>query len=401
MAPLFGTALARSGGGLLSHVVSAHPDATLARHPFLTIFRSLRDALVGDLGDAEVTAVVPPSAPLQDGYFSAAKRRSLDAILCGSLDLAVNEEAGAFIAAVKARCELESPELVAHLDDLAGATYREVFDNGLDAIARSRGGGAQRWVGFQEPWIIDFVPVLARAYPEARFLVVLRDPRAVVASMKGIARTDPDQVVNTVSYARHWRKYVALLIRFLDDPSLVGRMQVVCYERLVMDPEGVTNELADFLGVDHDPTMMDAAGFVDQRTGAAWSGNSSFETAPGTIDASAADRWRHTLDPDLHRLIDWLCGPDMVVAGYRPDTDDEQAALRALAAESRAYSSWRSDDGDMVADAGGELLRRALLREPGPADDDVLRRCFLFPEVRDRLLASGAPLIGPPAAATQ
>lgn len=395
MTPLFGTALARSGGGLLCHMVSAHPELTLARHPFLTVFRSLRNALVEGLHDPEVLASVPRSAPLQDGYFSDPKRRSLEAVLQGSLSRELNEDLGSLIAAVRARCQLESPELVPHLDALHGTTYREVLDSGLELIGRVRGAEGQRWSGFQEPWIIDFVPALAQSYPDARFLVLLRDPRAVVASMKGIARTHPDQVVNTVSYARHWRKYIALLVHLLDDPRLSGRIHVVGYERLVDDPRSVSNELADFLEVHHDGAMIEAGGFMDRATGTTWSGNSSFVTAPATIDATAAQRWRTTLDPDVHRLVDWLCGPDMILAGYEPDTDDEPAALRALAAESDSYTHWRSDSGDVVVDAGSEMLRRALLRDSAPIDDALARRCFLFPEVRDRLLTPGKPLLAP------
>lgn len=399
MTAIFGTALARSGGGLFSHVVSAHPDAMLARHPFLEVFRSLRNAVVRATRDGEIAAAVPPSAPLQDGYFSAPKRRLLDAVLDANFDLAFEDDPAAFVAAAAARCEHESPDLAPHFERLPGASYQAVLDNGLDLIGDVRGVGDRRWLGFQDPWVLDWFPALSRAHPDARFLVLLRDPRAVVGSMKGIARTDPDQVVNTVSYARHWRKYVALVVHLLADPHIGPRLHVVGYEHLLREPGAVAAGIARFLDLPPDDRMTDAERFVDWGTGTTWSGNSSFGTEAGTIDATAAERWRRTLDPDVQRLVEWLCGPDMRLAGYEPDDDDDDAAaLRTLVRESGEYSHWRSDEGDVVVDAGAELLRRSLLRDAGPIDDELTGRCFLFPEVRDRLLEPGRPLLAPLAA---
>ena len=393
MTPLFGTALARSGGGLLSHVVSAHPEAMLARHPFLQIFKSFRNAIVRDLGIQEVSAVVAPAAPLDDYYFSAPKRRLLDAVLDADLDLPFEDGSEEFVAAAIARCEHESPDLAPHFSRLPAPTYRQVLDNALTLVGEARAATDRRWVGFQDPWILEFFPSLARAYPEARFVVLLRDPRGVVGSMKGIVRTDPEQVVNTLSYARHWRKYVALLIRFLDDPLLAPRLHLLGYEQLLTDPQQAAGGIAAFLGLSFDPRMTDARSFVDWGTGEQWSGNSSFGTERGTIDRSAAERWRETLDPGVRILVDWTCGPDMRVAGYDPLSDDPTVALHTLVAESREPSHWRSDDGDVVIDCGGEVLRRALLEDEA-VDEELARRCYLFPEVAPRLRTPGRPLLG-------
>lgn len=375
--------------------MSAHPDVMLARHPFLPVFRSLRNAVVSNLDDDEVRTAVPAAAPLQDCYFSGPKLRLLDAQLGGSLDLEFDDdEWPALLRAATGRCSLESPDLAPHLGRLRAGTYREMVEQALALVGDARGVASRRWVGFGEPWILDFAPMLARAFPDARFLVLLRDPRAVVASMKGIARTHPDEVVNTVSYGRHWRKYVALLTHLADDPAIAGRLRAIRYEDLLQDPERVMTEVCRFLAVDPDPQMLDARSYVDWGTGGAWSGNSSFGTEAGVLDRTAAERWRRTLAPDVANLVEWLCGPDMRLAGYEPDGGVAAGdALATLADESPRYSNWRSDLGDPLADGGAELVRRALLDPSVSVGADLIRQCFLFPEVRDRLLAK-APTAG-------
>lgn len=386
MTALFGTALARSGGGLLSHVVSAHPAAMLARNPFLELFRSLRNAVVRGLGDPAVAVETPASAPLSDYYFTEPRLRLLEHLLATDLDVRLDPaEHARFVDAGAARCKLESPDLAPHFARIRGVTYGELLDGALELVAGVRDVADRQWVGFQEPWILEFFPALARARPDARFLVQFRDPRGVIASVKGLARTQPDQVVNAISYSRHWRKYVALVVRFLDHPLLADRLHVLRYEDLLARPAATARALCTFLGLSFDDQMLDASSYRDWGTGGTWQGNSSYETVAGTIDAAAADRWRATLDGGLHRLIDWLCGADMRLVGYEPDHDDEPAAITALVAESASYSKWRSDFGDPLLDLGCELVRRALLADGGDADERLVRRCFLVPELRTRL----------------
>ena len=270
-----------------------------------------------------------------------------------------------------------------------------MLDNGLALIGDVRDSAERTWLGFQEPWIVDFFPAMARAYPDARFLVLL--PRS-----SGRRRLDEgDRAHRSRAGGEHGvvRAPLAKVRRAPGPPPerSVHRVAVrtVGYERLLREPEQLTREIAAFLDLQHDPRMTHAEAFVDWGTGKTWSGNSSFGTEAGTIDATAADRWRHTLDPDVQRLVEWLCGPDMRVAGYEPETDDQASALRTLAYESGQYSHWRSDEGDVLIDAGAELLRRSLLRDPGAVDDDIAGRCFLFPELRARLVDPGTPLLVP------
>jgi len=68
-----------------------------------------------------------------------------------------------------------------------------------DVVKQIRKATRRKWVGMKEVWIIEFLTPLARAYPEARFIVIMRDPRAVIASMQALARSDPSQLAHTIA----------------------------------------------------------------------------------------------------------------------------------------------------------------------------------------------------------
>jgi hypothetical protein len=393
--PLFGTGLARSGGGLYSSVLSTHPEMMVAICPYLELYRSFRNAVFRRLG-ADAIRVVPPEAPIQDYYFSDERLRLLDAVLAADLDVPFDSsEWEAFHRRSVARGDLEAADLTPNYVQLRGATYREMFSNAQRIVADARDAGGRTWVGFHEAWIVEFFPALARSFPDARFLIMLRDPRATVNSMLGVRRIDPTQVVQVLSYARHWRKYVALALRYRDDPLFKGRVHVTSHDRILTRTEEAVRDLCTFFAVPYDARMIDSRNFIDYSTKATWKGNSSFEEKTEGISAHRAARWKSTLDRIVLETIEWLCGPEMRLAGYEPlstsatDPSPSDEIVAYLIRESAAPSNWRSDLGNPLQDVGFELLRRRLIGPAGEvADESVLRRCFLFADMRHRLAAN-------------
>lgn len=397
--PIFGTGLSRSGGRLWNQLLSVHNDVTVATCPYMELFRSLRNAIVRantDLGNG-----FDPGAPVDDYYFSSRKLEVLDAVLSANLDLPFDPAEWAQLREIsETRAALESGELVPYLDDLNSSSYHGLFDNALGIIARARDAGERRWVGLHETWVLEFWPVLARAYPDARFLVMLRDPRAIVNSMLGVATTDPDQLVQVSSYARHWRKYVALSDAFARNPLFEGRLLVASHELVVSEPEAAARQLCDLLEVDFDPRMLDTDNYIDHSTGSVWSGNSSFESTTAGIKKSRALRWREQLDPVVMELVELLCAPEFGLVGLEPQTEVGRAGspsaevIDYVIAEEDAYTNWRTGTGDPQCDLGYELFRWALLRTgvDTEADDDLIRRSFLFRHVFDAIRSGATPL---------
>lgn len=96
------------------------------------------------------------------------------------------------------------------------------------------------------------LPAVADLLPNARFIVMLRDPRAVLASdMERWRRVGLEKSV--VEQAREYGKYYRLIAGQL--PALAGRLALVRYESLVTEPDAVMREVGAFLDVRLPPDL--------------------------------------------------------------------------------------------------------------------------------------------------
>ncbi len=378
--PVFVLGLARSGTNLLARMLDRHPRIAVALDPFMPLFRALRNAAVRSLAPAPVQARFRPDSPFQDYYFDADGPALLDALLGGDARLAIQEdEVVRLRRGCAERAALESRELGGRMGELVGRDHAALLESGLRIVATMRPGAA--WVGCKEVWIYDFVPMLARAFPQARFYAIERDPRAIVASLAAMAKDDPTQSAHAPSYVRHWRKSVALARRYEADPSLSQRFRSICYERMVIEPEAEARRVCDELGVSFTPGMLDLS--AD-----GWRGNSSYTDVGTGVYSASSERWRTELPEDSLRTVDFLCGPEMSLTGYRPTGEEAfgSEVLRDLEHASRQPGSWRSDSGDTLVDLGGELVRHALLETRDNSDTRLVRRCFLFTETFEAIM---------------
>ena len=380
--PIFVIGLARSGTNLLARMLDRHSHITVALDPLLPLFRALRNSIVAAQAPPDVAARFDPSGAFQDYYFASDETARLDCILdCvvdGKANLEIDRDAlGPLQESVVARTALESPLLAQRMTRLAGVGFAELLRSALTIIGADKPEAA--WVGTKEVWIFEFVPLLARLFPAARFYAIERDPRAIVASLIAMAARDPSQAAHPPSYLRHWRKSIALARRFASDPLLSKRFRAVSYEHLVAEPEVEARRLCAELDLPFEPTMI-------ALSADGWRGNSSYAQTERDVYASSTAAWRDTLAPEIARTAEFFCAPEMTLTDYRAAAPPLDAGiLDYLARAGRAPGSWRSDSGDLLADLGGELLRHALLDTTNCGDDALARRCFLFKETYDAI----------------
>lgn len=386
--PLFICGLARGGTNLLARMLDAHTLVDVLLDPWFPLYRSLRNAILRQNRRAWDWQNITPDSPLHDHYFMAEGIAALDLIQAATLDIPFEPgELETLRAQIAERAGMESPELVSHLRGMKGRTYRELVQSLLGAAGSAR-GRRQGFIGTKEVWTIEFLPLLAQAFPQARFAVILRDPRAVVCSMLGFEKSDPTQVANVLSYARHWRKYAAFLIRFQTRfPS--GRLFFLTFEDLVADPESMARRLCTFLDLNYQPDLIDPAAYRSGGEGP-WLGNSTHAQPGAIIDRTTATRWRGLIDELPQAMVEMVCGPDMAVLDYPlPDHAPEWPGARELTAFNELGCqpcSWRSDLNDPLLDSACELFRLKLLEQgQGDVDSGLVRRAFLFEEVLDTM----------------
>jgi hypothetical protein len=395
--PIFLTGLARGGTNILARMLIAGGSSRIAIHGFQPWFKSLRNVIVARHATPETIAQFDPDAPFADGYFDETQFALQKTIHRGTLDVPFDAaEWPALLGRLQARAAHDAADLLPGIAGLGGAAdYRAMMERILALVLQGY-EEATEYVGLIDTWTIDLLPALARAYPEARFVVVIRDPRSVVASTLKFLDSEPDQVGNVLSIVRQWRKYVTLSHQFQNQDLLADRFVLVRYEDEVTNPERFARGLCDKLELRYRPSMIEFSRYEDQARDRQWTGNSAFESRFTRIDPSPAQRWRSALEPDALAAIEYCCAADMALCGYDAahsvgDLDGDDRVRAFLVRDGARACAWRTDSGDADADYSLETSRRRLLRHFDSARAADIQSAFLSPDYFD-LIRSGRRL---------
>jgi len=177
----------------------------------------------------------------------------------------------------------------------------------LDTAARRAEAAA--WVEKTPPHL-HFIPAIVRVAPDARFIHLLRDGRAVVASLFEVGRRYPHRW----PWARSLDACIARWNRSLRDHLFWSRRagHLLCrYEQLVTDPENDLRRACALLGQDFDPAMLR---FQDRADAIVW----DFETWKAEVRGPLRDpglaKYRRLFDAGCRRAIE-----ARLLTGPRPD----------------------------------------------------------------------------------
>lgn len=184
--------------------------------------------------------------------------------------------------------------------------YADLMADLVASHAAARGRSAEAaWVD-HTPGNIRFVATLARALPGARFVHIVRDGRAVAASVLPL-----DWGPNTaVEAARHWGLQVAagLAAAAAYGPDVV---HTVRFEDLVGDPRRTLEGVCDFAGLDFHPGMLEPRAYrVPAYTAR------QHRLVGERPDPSRAQAWRQQLRPSQVRAFERLTGELLDCLGY-------------------------------------------------------------------------------------
>ncbi len=203
----------------------------------------------------------------------------------------------------------------------------------FEALCRLRAErhGRERW-GEKTPRHVYRIDDVLAAFPEAKVVCLVRDPRAVVASYKdwhaaGTRRGLDEAPEKQADRERTRRSYhpvlMSLLWRGVVRSSFAAvrrhgpeRVRIQRFERLADDPEAEVRSLCDWLELEFEPAML-KIGVV----------NSSYATSGHGVSQEAVGRWRERLSEDEIGVVQSVCGPLMVELGY-PFEPIEPSRLR-------------------------------------------------------------------------
>ena len=181
----------------------------------------------------------------------------------------------------------------------------------LDALhgRYARSMDKPRW-GQKTPRLVRFGAEIKRAFPDAKFVHLVRDPRAVVRSLM----RSPVHRYTLRSGVRRWRRDVSFGLALKERwPSHVLEVR---YSSLVRDPEPTLRSICTFLGEAFDPACLSYA--------AVGSGEYSqyYQTIHATLNQSPEtkkiDAWKTDLSEREIGFVEDRCTALMLRYGFEP-----------------------------------------------------------------------------------
>jgi hypothetical protein len=168
----------------------------------------------------------------------------------------------------------------------------------------------KRWIE-KTPANRNHVDEIFARFSNAKLLVTLRDPRAILATQIALEKTRQTKRFSVYYVIAHWRVAAKLArrIRTGDVPGLF-----VQFERLVSEPANVMKDVCDYLEVRFDPEVV----LTPTKIGEPWGGNSAAQIAFSKVSAEPASRWENELSEDEIGWVEWHCRDLMQEFGYEP-----------------------------------------------------------------------------------
>jgi len=159
-------------------------------------------------------------------------------------------------------------------------------------------------------------------FSDAKFIVMVRDPRDCYASFKSIS-----QSINSGNYYPSFNNTVHVM-GFLFDMNNQGKtcydfmkyfenteadeyITFVKYEKLVSEPKNVMRNISEFLGIEFENGLI-----APTIAGKHWGGNSSSRKQSKQISSTRVGNWKNVLENHEVLLIEYFLQDYLVKWGY-------------------------------------------------------------------------------------
>jgi hypothetical protein len=206
------------------------------------------------------------------------------------------------------------------------ASYADAMDAAYRAYAKERGKSVY---GDKTPRYVEEMPLLARLWPDAKFIHQLRDGRNVALSYAEV----PFGPKDVAGVARLWKRRV-IAGREAGRPLGDDRYMEIRYEDFIQSFESSAKLICDFLGIEFDEVMLDyterARDDILPRA-AKYNPNVS-----KPVEEAKKRSWQETMPDSQVRIFEAVAGDLLEELGYERKFKSPGLKATAAAALSRA-----------------------------------------------------------------
>ncbi|MGH2748851.1 MAG: sulfotransferase family protein [Actinomycetota bacterium] len=191
------------------------------------------------------------------------------------------------------------------LPERGRAPFVECIEAAYRAYAKAR--GKSRW-GDKTPRYVEHIPLIARLWPDARFVHMIRDGRDVALSY-GDLPFGPKTVARA---ARLWSDRVAAGRRAGNDLGTT-RYTEVRYEELTTDIDAGARALCEFLDLEFDPGMLD---YTERARSDVLPRAARYNPHVTEEPIAQVRSWEGQMPAPHVRVFEWIAGNVLSEAGY-------------------------------------------------------------------------------------
>ncbi len=201
-----------------------------------------------------------------------------------------------------------------------GNGFRIAIEWYVNQFAKARGReGATLWIEHY-PAHARNVPSLMKTFPDAKFIHMVRDGRAVAASLMNVEWGPKD----IISVARFWIQMIGFG-HGARQAVPTENFADVRYEDLITSPEKVMRDLAKFLNIDFVPAMLESKSYwvpAYARVQQCLVGS--------PLDEHRIEAWKQTLSAREIEIFEHETGDLLTCFGYQKLSDPRKFGISAL-----------------------------------------------------------------------
>ena len=203
---------------------------------------------------------------------------------------------------------------------LTGGAIAAIYESYADAA------GKPRW-GDKTPMYMRHLGLLARLFPDAQYVHLVRDGRDAALSF---LQMPEGTFTRTWAHPRTPAQFACLWRKEVGDARALGRRvgearyHEVRYEELVAEPESVVRRICVFAAIPFERTMLDYAGAVDVSA-------KPHQQRLLTPPTSGVRSWRQDLSAEDAAAFDSVAGDLLAELGYEVRSPARSGARVALA----------------------------------------------------------------------